>query len=361
LNTVRNIRILVVGCGNMGASHAMAYKTIGGFDICGLVSKGKSKEVLDEKLGGGYPLFDDYADALDTTKPDAVCISTYPDTHESFAIMAFEKGCHVFMEKPIADSVEGAERVAAAARQSGKKLVIGYILRHHPSWIKFIDIAQQLGKPLVMRMNLNQQSHGYMWDVHRNLMKSLSPIVDCGVHYIDVMCQMVRSTPVQVTAIGARLTDDIPAGNYNYGQLQIRFADGSVGWYEAGWGPMVSETAFFVKDVIGPKGCVSIVAKEAGGKGKSDSVESHTKTESLKWHHADIDEKNEFTRPDEWIDLTDEPDHQELCNREQAFFLKAIRDDMDLTDHVNDAVNSLRIAFACDESVRTGEVVKLTK
>jgi predicted dehydrogenase len=86
---------------------------------------------------------------------------------------------------------EGAERVAAAARKSGKKLVIGYILRHHPSWIKFIDIAQQLGKPLVMRMNLNQQSHGYMWDVHRNLMKSLSPIVDCGVHYIDVMCQMV--------------------------------------------------------------------------------------------------------------------------------------------------------------------------
>ena len=122
---------------------------------------------------------------------------------------------------------------------------------------------------------------------------------------------------------------------------------------------MISETAFFVKDVIGPKGCVSIVAKEAGGKGKSDSVESHTKTESLKWHHADIDANNAFTRPDEWIDLTDEPDHQELCNREQAFFLKAIQKDMDLTDHIEDAVNSLRIAFACDESVRTGSVVKI--
>jgi predicted dehydrogenase len=358
MSTSNSIRILVVGCGNMGASHAMAYKTIDGFDICGIVSTGKSKEVLNEKLGGGYPLFSDYAQALEETKPDAVCISTYPDTHEDFAVLAFEKGCHVFMEKPIADSVKGAEHVANAANRSGKKLVIGYILRHHPSWIKFIDIAQQLGKPLVMRMNLNQQSHGCMWDVHRNLMKSLSPIVDCGVHYIDVMCQMVRSKPVQVTAIGARLTDDIPVGIYNYGQLQIRFEDGSVGWYEAGWGPMISETAFFVKDVIGPKGCVSIVAKDAGGKGKSDSVESHTKTESLKWHHADIDDKNEFTKTDEWIDLTDEPDHQELCNREQAFFLKAIRENIDLTDHVDDAVNSLRIAFACDESVRTGEVVR---
>lgn len=353
------IRVLVVGCGNMGASHALAYQSLADVRICGIVSTGKSKELLNDKLGGGYPLFSDYTKALAETNPDAVCISTYPDTHERFAIMALEKGCHVFMEKPLADSVDGAVRVAEAARRSGKKLVIGYILRHHPSWIRFIAIAQQLGKPLVMRMNLNQQSHGYMWDVHRNLMKSLSPIVDCGVHYIDVMCQMVRSTPLQVSAIGARLTDDIPAGNYNYGQLQIRFADGSVGWYEAGWGPMMSETAFFVKDVIGPKGCVSIVATSAGGTGHSDSVSSHTKTESLRWHHADINSANAFTRADEWINLQDEPDHQELCNREQAYFVQAIREDIDLTEHINDAVNSLRIAFACDESVRTGQMVTL--
>ena len=122
---------------------------------------------------------------------------------------------------------------------------------------------------------------------------------------------------------------------------------------------MMSETAFFVKDVVGPKGCVSIVAKDAGGTGKSDNVDAHTKTESLRYHHADIDENNAFTKPDEWINLTDEPDHQELCNREQAYFLKAITEDVDLTDHMADAVNSLQIAFACDESVRTGEVVRL--
>jgi predicted dehydrogenase len=353
------IKILVVGCGNMGASHAKAYHAMPEFEICGLVSTGSSKNKLNEEIGGSYSLFDHYEEALNATKPDAVCISTYPDTHEAFAVKAFENGCHVFMEKPIADSVIGAENVAAASRRANKKLVVGYILRHHPSWIKFIEIAQQLDKPLVMRMNLNQQSRGYMWDVHRNLMKSLSPIVDCGVHYIDVMCQMTRSRPLQVTAIGARLTNQIPDNNYNYGQLQIRFEDGSVGWYEAGWGPMMSETAFFVKDVIGPKGSVSIVAKEASSKGKSDSVESHTKTESLRWHHADINEQNEFVKKDEWIDLTDEPDHQELCNREQAFFLKAIVEDIDLTDHIDDAVNSLKIAFACDESVRTGSAIQL--
>jgi predicted dehydrogenase len=337
----------------------MAYSLLDGFEICGIVSTGNSKNVLNEKLGGGYQLFDDFTTALRNTRPDAVCISTYPDTHETFAVQALEEGCHVFIEKPIADTVAGAKRVVAAARKAGKKVVVGYILRHHPSWTKFVEIARQMGSPLVMRMNLNQQSHGQMWNVHRNLMKSLSPIVDCGVHYIDVMCQMTRSKPVQVNAIGARLTEDIPAGNYNYGQLQIRFEDGSVGWYEAGWGPMMSETAFFVKDVIGPKGCVSIVAKSAGGAGKSDHVDSHTKTESLRVHRADLDADNQFVQGDTWIDMQDEPDHQELCNREQRYFLQAIREDLDLTDHLDDAVNSLQVAFACDESVRTGQPVRL--
>ena len=353
------LRVLIVGCGNMGASHATAYHTLDGFEIVGLVSTGESKVVLNEKLGGIYPLFTDYADALQRTRPHAVCISTYPDTHEAFAIMALEAGCHVFIEKPLADTVTGAERVVAAAQKWGKKVVVGYILRVHPSWARFVEEARQLGKPLVMRMNLNQQSHGYMWTVHRNLMKSLSPIVDCGVHYIDVMCQMTRSKPVQVSAIGARLTNDIPADNYNYGQLQIRFEDGSVGWYEAAWGPMVSETAFFIKDVMGPKGSVSIVAKNAAAAGNSDNVDAHTKTESLRIHHAQLTADNEFARPDTWIDMTDEPDHQELCNREQRYFQQAINDNLDLTDHLADAVNSLRIAFACDESVRTGEVVRL--
>ena len=353
------LRILVVGCGNMGTSHAKAYHEMEGFEICGLVSPGESKNRLNDTFGNKYDLFADFEDALRSTRPDAVCISTYPDTHESFAVRSLEQGCHVFIEKPLADSVEGSIRVAEAAKKAGKKLVVGYILRHHPSWEMFVNLSHELGKPLVMRMNLNQQSHGIMWNVHRNLMKSLSPIVDCGVHYIDVMCQMTRSKPVQVSAIGARLTEDIPEGNYNYGQLQIRFEDGSVGWYEAGWGPMISETAFFVKDVIGPKGSVSIVAKDAGATGKSDSVEAHTKTESLRFHHAGIDKENNFVKNDTWINLEDEPDHQELCNREQRYFLKAIQEDVDLTDHIQDAVNSLRIAFACDESVRSGKIISL--
>jgi len=357
---MKKIRVLVVGCGNMGASHALAYHELDQFEICGLVSRGDSKNKLNEKLGRDYPVFDDFYTALADSRPDAVCISTYPDTHEAFALAALEAGCHLFVEKPLASTVAGTERIIAAAQKANKKVVVGYILRHHPSWERFIMEAQKLGKPLVMRMNLNQQSQGFMWDVHKNLMQSLSPIVDCGVHYIDVMCQMTRSKPVSVSAIGVRLTDEIPEDNYNYGQLQIRFEDGSVGWYEAGWGPMVSDNAFFIKDVFGPKGVVSIVAKEASATGKSDDVNAHTKTESIKIHHAAINKANNFIQADEWIDLSDEPDHDELCKREQIYFFRSISEDIDLSNHLSDALNSLKIAFACDESVRTGNTVHLS-
>jgi hypothetical protein len=174
------------------------------------------------------------------------------------------------------------------------------------------------------------------------------------------MCQVTRAKPIAVHAVGARLTDEIAPTMVNYGHLHLAFDDGSVGWYEAGWGPMMSETAFFVKDMIGPKGCVSIVAKdEAGAGAKSADHDTHTKTNALRIHHATLNADGAFARADETESTEDEPGHQDLCEREQRLFLKAIRGEIDLEDHLNDAINSLRIVFAADESMRTGEVVKL--
>ena len=104
---------------------------------------------------------------------------------------------------------------------------------------------------------------------------------------------------------------------------------------------------------MGPKGAVSIVAAESGGGMKSDDIDAHTKTNQILWHHADP------AKPDERIDMTDEPGHDDLCEREQRYLLRAIDEDLDLTDHMNDGVRSLRIVLAADQSVHTGEVVRL--
>ncbi len=356
----RPLKVLVVGCGNMGASHARAYHKMDEFEIVGLVSRGpESRNRLSEELGG-IPTFGDFYTALAETQPDAVSINSYPDTHVAYTLKSLEAGAHVFVEKPLAETVEEAEQIKAAAQKAGKKVVIGYILRVHPAWKKFVDIARNLGKPLVMRMNLNQQSFGSTWETHKNLMKSMSPIVDCGVHYVDIMCLMTQANPIRVSAIGARLTDELVPNMYNYGQLQVTFDDGSVGWYEAGWGPMMSETAYFVKDVIGPEGCVSIVDKDGERSAGSEDIDAHTSTNTLKIHYAKTRPSGEFAREDEFVDTTSEPDHQGLCDLEQQLFARAILEDLDLSDHMQDAINSLKIVLAADESFKTGKTVELT-
>ena len=347
------IRVLVAGLGNMGRSHALAYHRNDGFEIAALVNR--SEVVLPEELRD-YPTWRSFDEALRELKPGLASINTYSDSHADYAVQAFEAGAHVFVEKPLATTVADAKRVVAAARANGRKLVIGYILRHHPSWVRLIEEARLLGGPYVFRMNLNQQSSGHTWETHKQLMQTTSPIVDCGVHYLDVMCQITDANPVEVRGMGVRLTDQIDPQMYNYGHLQVLFDDGSVGWYEAGWGPMMSETAFFVKDVISPNGCVSIVMDESA---KSDDIDTHTKTSVIRLHSAATGADGKFVKSDEHLSMQGEPNHQGLCDREQAFVLKAIREDLDLDRHMDDAVKSLTVCLAADESVRTGKAVRL--
>ena len=338
------MKVLVAGLGNMGRSHALALHAHPDAQIVGLVNR----SVVDLPTAlSGYPLHREFSAALAETQPDLVVIATYTDTHANYAVEAMECGAHVFVEKPLAMSAEDAARVTATARRLNRKLGVGYILRHHPSWQQLIAEARTLGGPYVFRLNLNQQSDGPTWETHKSLMQTTSPIVDCGGHYVDVMCQITDAKPVRVHGIGLRLSEEIPTDMYNYGQFQVVFDDGSVGWYEAGWGPMMSETAFFVKDVVSPNGAVSITD---GNKGASDDIDGHTKVGGLLVHRPE---------GDRLINLPDEPGHQALCDAEQSWMIDAIANDRDLDRHMTDAEQSLRICLAADESIRTGQPISL--
>lgn len=339
------IRVIIVGLGNMGLAHALAHHAHDESEIIGLVNR--SPVALPPELAT-YPLLTEFADALALT-PDLAVIATYTDSHADYACAAMDAGAHVFVEKPLARTGDEAWRVVTRARATGRKLVVGYILRHHPSWQRLIAEARALGGPYVFRMNLNQQSSGAEWDTHKQLMESTSPIVDCGVHYVDVMCQITDAVPVRVHGMGLRLTEEIAPDMYNYGQFQVLFDDGSVGWYEAGWGPMISETAFFVKDIISPKGAVSITD---GDTGASANIDGHTRVGGLLVHTLDGDRR---------IKLPDEPGHQDLCAAEQDCMIRAITTDMDLSRHMMDAVRSLDICLAADASIRTGAPLTLER
>lgn len=327
----------------MGLSHALALHNHPGVDVVGLVNR--SKVLLPNELAS-YPYLATVEDGL-ALKPDLMVIATYSDSHADYACAAMEAGAHVFVEKPLATNVADATRVVKTATRLNRKLVVGYILRHHPSWARLIKEARGLGGPFVFRLNLNQQSSGAEWDTHKALMRTTSPIVDCGVHYVDVMCQITDAAPVRVNGMGLRLSDEIAPDMYNYGQFQVAFDDGSIGWYEAGWGPMMSETAFFVKDIVSPNGSVSITE---GNKGASSDIDGHTRVGGILVHRPD---------GDTMIDMPNEPGHQELCDAEQDFVVRTINENINLTRHMNDAVQSLAICLAADESIRTGQPISL--
>src|SRR3954465_14498287 len=162
-STIQRIRVLVVGLGTMGISHARAYHAIDGFELAGLCTSRAAERPDLEAEFPDLPRFERLDEALATLRPDAVAICTYTEHHAAMALQAIEAGAHVFWENPLADTLEAARAVVSAARASGKALLVGYILRVHPSWSRFVEIGRTLGKPLVMRMTLNQQSAGAFW------------------------------------------------------------------------------------------------------------------------------------------------------------------------------------------------------
>jgi predicted dehydrogenase len=106
-------RVLIVGLGNMGRSHALAHHRLGS-EIVGLVNRSDAE--LSEELSA-YPRFRTFEEGLQT-RPDLVVIATYTETHADFATKAMEHGAHVFVEKPLAANVADAERVVAASSSS---------------------------------------------------------------------------------------------------------------------------------------------------------------------------------------------------------------------------------------------------
>ncbi len=112
--------VFVVGLGNMGMSHSLAYTRIPGFEVAGVCERRIAGRTLPPALAHAKK-FDNFDKALAELKPDVVSINTLPDTHEDFAIKAMEAGAHVFVEKPLADNVANAEKVVATAARTKRK------------------------------------------------------------------------------------------------------------------------------------------------------------------------------------------------------------------------------------------------
>lgn len=141
------------------------------------------------------------------TKPDFVIVTTTDSFHEKYIVRAMELGCNVISEKPIATEAGQCQRIVDAENRTGKKVYVGFNVRHMNSSIemKKILLSGELGKIISIdyQENLNT-SHGadYFRRWHGKKAYSGSLLVHKATHQFDLINWLLDAEPVDVQAIG---------------------------------------------------------------------------------------------------------------------------------------------------------------
>lgn len=148
-------RILVVGCGSIGERHIRNLRGLGVSDL----------RVFDPLPARVQQVCDDHGlsacASLEVglaTRPDAVLVCTPPHLHTEIAQAAVEAGAHVFVEKPLAHTLDGVDALLAAAAEQQRVICVGYNLRFHAGLCKLQKLLQEgaIGRPLVIRAEVGQ-------------------------------------------------------------------------------------------------------------------------------------------------------------------------------------------------------------
>lgn len=332
--------IVLVGCGRMGAAHMNEIYFRDNVEIRGVVDLDPSKAREFYKKYGALTWNTDYKDYLKDPSVDIFIVTTYTSTHLEILKECLKHNKHVLCEKPIAAGMEEAEEFVRLVKQSESKVLIGHILRHNKTYNKVAEMIQNgaIGSPLIIRMVQNH--HTKDWNRYLELIKDTSPVVDCGVHYIDLVQWLTKSKITNVTGISATTEADVPADRYNYGMLCMRLENNSVAYYEAGWGNTIA--AENVKEFIGPKGRIKITycRDRVSNKEEGDLVEYYTYPE------------NEYRIIN--IDSNRKPTWEQL-----EHLIKMIEDGVEAVPTIDEVFDSLKIAMISDEAIKTGKSISI--
>ncbi len=253
--------VALIGCGQMGAVHLEHIYYKDNVNIKCVCDLNAEKAELFKRRFGAERTETDIAQCVSAPDVDIVIIATYPSTHLEILKICVENKKHVICEKPIATNrADGEEFVRLVKDNPECKVLIGHILRHNHTYKIVADMIQSgaIGSPMIMRMAQNH--HTMNWERYLALIKETSPIIDCGVHYMDVMQWFSGEKIVSVSGIGQRTEADVPEDKYNYGLITVKLSGGSVGYYEAGWSNTMSSDN--LKEFIGPKGSIKIIYRK---------------------------------------------------------------------------------------------------
>jgi predicted dehydrogenase len=207
---MEKVRVGVVGVGALGRHHARVYASLPDTELAGIVDPfpGRAEEVAGPL---GTRVFPKHSDLFG--KVDAVSIATPTTLHAEIGAQFLKEGVHVLVEKPIAHTLEDADRLIEAARESNCVLQVGHLERFNPAVVQLREIVRKPRFFEAHRMGLFSP---------RSL--DIDVILDLMIHDLDIICLLVPSPVAHVSAVGiAILSNRIDIAN-----ARIQFEDGCV-------------------------------------------------------------------------------------------------------------------------------------
>ena len=204
------MRVGVVGVGHLGQHHARIFAAMQDVTLAGVVDTNRQRA---EEVAGkhGTRVVSDATALLDLV--DAVTIAVPTVSHLDVAIPFLERGKAVLVEKPLAASVEEADRMVSLAERHGALLAAGHTERFNP--------AVEAARPLVDNPRFIEV-HRLGTFPERSL--DIDVIFDLMIHDLDLLLALVRSDVVSVEAVGVNvLTPRTDIAN-----ARIRFASGCI-------------------------------------------------------------------------------------------------------------------------------------
>ena len=223
----------LIGCGYMGQAHLVDCCSKDNVCIYAVCDQNKQRADKTAQKYRSTKVYYDAAELVNDPKVDIVIIATYPSSHLPLLKMCLANGKNVLCEKPITNNVTTGKEFVEVVRVNPQcKVLVGHILRHNNTYVKVKEMIDEglIGKPLIMRMVQNHNTL-HDWEKHRALIEETSPIIDCGVHYVDIMRWFTGEEVTSIDGVGTVTESGLSDDKYNYGIINVTLSDGSVGFY----------------------------------------------------------------------------------------------------------------------------------
>jgi predicted dehydrogenase len=340
------MRFLIAGLGSIGRRHLRNLIALGEGDI--VLLRTRKATLPDDELAD-YPVETDVQEALLKHKPDAVIVANPTSMHLNIAIPAAEAGCHILLEKPVSNALEGLDVLQKTTGKSGSRILVGFQFRYHPTLNKARELIQAntLGKILTVHAHWGEYlPQWHPWEDYR---RSYAARPDLGggvivtlTHPLDYLRFLLDEVEALWSFNGhiSPLEVDVE----DVAEIGLKFVNGAVGGVHVNY---FQRPPVHRLEIVGTHG-------------------------TLRWDNAD-GILHLHKMPASFGSFSDQPpapiiesfsppegfERNQLFVAQTRHFIEVVRGEVEPVCGLEDGVMALRLALAAYESQQLGQMVRM--